>query len=309
MNTEEFIKKSKSIHCDMYCYDAVVYVKPTIKVDITCISCKTEFSVRPYDHFTTGCKVCQYKRLPQNQPRTNDTFLEKAREMHGNTFEYLSTYVNKRGKITMKCNVCDTIFQQRAHSHLEGYGCKQCAYNNNPANQIKYTVEQFELLCKTQHEDKYEYFQDFKGVNTKISIRCKKHDSIFTQLGYAHLGKGHGCPRCKESQGEKLISEWLNDNNINYITQKTFPGLRGINPYRFDFYILETNTIIEYDGPQHFKPVKFFGGIENYDKLKRSDKAKTDYCAISNIPLIRISFKQNIIDELKKIIKPKNIAA
>ena len=64
---------------------------------------------------------------------------------------------------------------------------------------------------------------------------------------------------------------------------------------RFDFYLLNKNKIIEYDGIQHFKPITF-GGIskeranENFETQKLKDKSKDEYCKNNNIELIRIPY-------------------
>lgn len=69
----------------------------------------------------------------------------------------------------------------------------------------------------------------------------------------------------------------------------------------FDFYIPEYNLIIEYDGEQHFKSLKFFGGERRYIKQKEYDTVKNKYCKNKDINIIRISYKDNIIRILKNI--------
>ena len=67
--------------------------------------------------------------------------------------------------------------------------------------------------------------------------------------------------------------------------------------------------MIEVDGEQHEKPIRFGGmSIEqankNFIEQKRRDKIKDDYCLKNNIPLIRISYKDiDNNDNYKEIIK------
>ena len=74
------------------------------------------------------------------------------------------------------------------------------------------------------------------------------------------------------------------------IVQYTFKNLL----FRFDFGILKENGflshLIEYDGEQHFKPVKAWGGLERYLKQLDVDKRKNEFCEINNIKLIRIPY-------------------
>lgn len=71
--------------------------------------------------------------------------------------------------------------------------------------------------------------------------------------------------------------------------------------YRFDFYLPQYNLFIEYDGQQHFEPVRFHGNnIEENEHAFRitqeHDKIKNNYCEEHNINLLRIPYweKDNI---------------
>jgi len=65
---------------------------------------------------------------------------------------------------------------------------------------------------------------------------------------------------------------------------------RYCRPLRFDFYIPELNTIVEYDGEQHFRPSTKFG-LEKFETLQQNDKIKNEYCLKKGIKLIRIHYK------------------
>lgn len=80
----------------------------------------------------------------------------------------------------------------------------------------------------------------------------------------------------------------------------------------FDFYLPQYNTLIEYDGRQHFEYVKKYHGDNKKEGLKLlaeqqfRDKIKDEYCKENNIKLIRISFKEkskikNIIESIIKL--------
>lgn len=57
---------------------------------------------------------------------------------------------------------------------------------------------------------------------------------------------------------------------------------------------------------QHFEPIDFSGNStlieleKQFKYVKRNDKIKNKYCK-DNINLLRISYKENIIDKLKSI--------
>ena len=73
---------------------------------------------------------------------------------------------------------------------------------------------------------------------------------------------GKGCPKCNSSKGELLTGKLLTIQNINYVSQKTYPDCKGIynKNLRFDFYLPDYNILIEYNGMQHYIAVEYWGG-------------------------------------------------
>jgi hypothetical protein len=67
---------------------------------------------------------------------------------------------------------------------------------------------------------------------------------------------------------------------IEFEPQYYFDDLRGFGgkPLTFDFYLKFPNMLIEYDGEQHFRPVRFNGLSEecakdNFKKVKISSRS------------------------------------
>jgi very-short-patch-repair endonuclease len=109
---------------------------------------------------------------------------------------------------------------------------------------------------------------------------------------------GSGCPSCNESYGEKSIAAWLEEKCLEYKRQKRWSKCRDKNPLPFDFYIPSLNLAIEYDGEQHFVPKECWGGTEEFDKIQRRDKIKTQFCLDEGIELLRINYTENIEEKL-----------
>ena len=105
---------------------------------------------------------------------------------------------------------------------------------------------------------------------------------------------------------KKRISEVLDSLNIHYETEYSFDDCKDIRNLRFDFYLPNYNTCVEYDGEQHFKPVRFdkhnSRGTpqERFEKVKYRDKLKNDYCKNNNITLIRIPYTD--FDNIESIL-------
>lgn len=100
----------------------------------------------------------------------------------------------------------------------------------------------------------------------------------------------------KTSKGEKKILSILDKNHISYKREVTFEDLTGLKkiPLRFDFCIYKNNKIfclIEMDGIQHFKYVKYFHKTPiGFRKSREWDRRKNAYCLKNRIPLLRIPY-------------------
>jgi very-short-patch-repair endonuclease len=131
-------------------------------------------------------------------------------------------------------------------------------------------------------------------------LNIKEH-GIFEQKIHKHL-KGQGCSFCSSpSKGEDFIKSHLEEMKIKYIRQHSFYTCKFINKLSFDFYLPEYNTCIEFDGEQHFRPVKWFGGKEGYELNTKRDECKNKWCLENNVSLVRI--KYNEIEKIQIILK------
>ena len=111
--------------------------------------------------------------------------------------------------------------------------------------------------------------------------------------------------RTKMSYGEVLVANFLDKNNIKYIYNKSLKDCISSSKLRFDFYLLDFNVCIEFDGIQHFQPVVPFGGEKEFEKLKIRDGIKNKWCEVNNVELIRFNYlqqKEDIYEQLEKFV-------
>ena len=226
--------------------------------------------------------------------------IDRANKIHNNKYDY-SLVTGHTSMSDYQNIICPKhgIFRVPLHWHInKNRGCRQCALDDRSD-----TKEEFVRKASKIHNNKYDYSKvDYKTSRIKVEIICPIHGSFF-QPPNPHLYKKEGCPICKESKGERLVSSILTDYNINYVPQKSFPDLKQKSLLYYDFYLPELNMCIEYDGEQHFRPVLGWGDIETFEKLKLRDKLKTEYCILNNIPLLRLTYKDSDIDVKKKVLK------
>jgi len=293
ITTKILIQKAKKIHNDKYDYSLTNYINPKIKIEVTC-KLHGNFKQLPYTHLKgSGCPKCGAKK-PGNKSRSNkDEFIQKAKKIHNDKYDYfLVNYTNARKHVDIICKK-HGIFNQTPTSHLSGKGCQKCAIEKITDNKASF----LQKAIKT-HGEKYDYSKSiYKNSKIKILITCPIHGDFY-QTPSSHI-RGYGCPQCHESNGEKTIRKFLQENNIKFIPQKKFKNCKNIKTLPYDFFLPKYNLCIEYDGMQHFKPIKYFGGIKTFRLIQKRDKIKSDFCKTNNIILLRITHRDNVIKILK----------
>lgn len=101
-------------------------------------------------------------------------------------------------------------------------------------------------------------------------------------------GLVHSCGCLKQSYATLYIEQLLRSKNIAF---KKEYYIKNLNCY-FDYYI-ENKYFLEFDGEQHFKyktNIKTWNNKEQFNKTRKNDLLKNNYCFENNIPLIRIPY-------------------
>lgn len=303
MNTEDFIKRSKEVHGDKYDYSKTIFNSYKEKVVIICPN-HGEINQTPNNHLygKKGCKHCS-----GNQIKTKENIIKEFNLIHGSLYDYsLVEYTGVFNKVEINC-VKHGGFKQTPKNHLNGKGCPKCAGKGLSKKEILNNLKEI-------HGNIYDYsLSEPKKAKDKIKIICKKH-GVFKQSLDSHK-RGRGCPVCKNSKGEKGIINFMIKENIEFDYQKKFDGC--VNPKTgkhlvFDFYLTDFNICIEYDGEQHFKPMRFSkkNNIQHLEEIKKRDEIKNLFCKKNNIKLVRIKYIElDNIDEFirKELIKLKVI--
>lgn len=230
--------------------------------------------------------------------------------------ELLSTqYINSREKLKFRCE-CAKEFERtfdnfkRKKTKL----CQSCS-NKRPLplaakNKIgKAKLKSIKDVINLVEKDmKCKYIDRYVRKNTRSTIivfKCPVHG--IQEVYWSNLVKRKECPECSkmyiQSKGNKLVEEWLIDNNFDFFKEYKFEKCKDKRCLPFDFYIPSKNTCIEVDGKQHY--INIFFGKNNKDKAlsyyRRHDKIKTDFCKDNNINLIRVPyFKIKDIDDILK---------
>lgn len=123
-----------------------------------------------------------------------DKFIEKAREVHGDKYDYSKTvYITSLKEVIIICNIHGE-FLQLPKTHKRGNGCIQCG-RERTSDARKSNVEEFIEKSNEVHNNKYDYSKvDYKKAREKVIIICIEHGE-FLQTPNSHLG-GTGCRNC-----------------------------------------------------------------------------------------------------------------
>lgn len=200
LGLDEFIARSIASHGHIYSYDNVTYANSVAEVNIWCDK-HGSFMQRPALHMNgAGCPKCSTERRAKESTMTTAEFLGRARETHGDRYDYsLAYYLTAKEKVKLICDKHGT-FEQLPTSHLGGAGCPRCASDVIGSYTRKSTAE-FISEAISMHGDRYGYdLAEYKNAHHKVRIICSKHGE-FSQAARVHTDGG-GCPKCNYGCGK-----------------------------------------------------------------------------------------------------------
>ena len=289
LTIDQFIQKAREVHGDKYNYSLIEYENNTTKVKIIC-PIHGVFKIAPAKHMRgQGCKQCGYISTKNKQRFTTDQFIQKAKEVHGDRYDYsLVEYKNKETKVKIICPV-HGVFEQIPNNHIRGEGCNQCG-NILASEKNKRDRSSIIEQARQVHGDKYDYtFIEFDKINDKVTIICSIHGTFEQKLSN-HIHLKHGCPKCASmiSKQETEFQNWLS----GYIDIET-NSRSIIPPYELDVVIPSKKIAIEYNG--------LYWHSESAGKNKSYHLLKYQLCKEAGFRLIQIW--ENEWTQKKDIVK------
>lgn len=276
VSIKNWIERCNIKHNNKYDYSKSFFNYTSDEVIIICPE-HGEFKNKALYHLKSGCPRCsKNKKFHIDDIKS---LLDKNDTFYINPFD---TYIGNRQKIEVVCKLKNHISKKSISHILSNVGCSHCSKKH------KYNKDEFINICNDIHNNKYDYsLSEYIDIKTKIDIICPIHGS-FTQIPHSHKN-GAGCKKCNKSIGENIISEILDNKNIEYVEQKTFEKLIYKSKLYIDFYLPNYQLCIEFDGIQHKKAYDFFGGESALKERIKRDDIKNNFCKENNIKLLRIS--------------------
>lgn len=164
-----------------------------------------EFEVDASFHLSAlrGCKKCSLASRAAKGRITLEEFTARARQVHGDRYEYVNLGVSASGRSTIVA-VCREHgeFTQLANHHLITNGCKDCSRESFAAKQ-KFTREKWLERFAEVWEGRYTYGKYVDGKVPRVEVVCPKH-GVEVKSAQRHA-VGDGCTKCgHETMGKAL---------------------------------------------------------------------------------------------------------
>lgn len=289
LTQEEAIKNLQKKH-PSYDFSKFIYKNARTPSTVSCEKGHT-WKVCYYSSMTgCGCPICALDDKAQKRRLSDSEVYENLKKTHPD-FDFSEfVYKKAQGKSKVKCSK-GHVWYTTYEKLMLGRGCLEC--------QIRTQEEAVKKLKEKRPEYDFSNFT-YTTKNLKSTVICDK-GHIFN-IKYSKIMEGVGCPICKTSKGEYKIRKWLQKNNIEFESQKIFEDAKYKFNLRWDFYLPKYNTLIEYNGRQHYEFVgRWHKDLAGFRVQLERDILKSEYARENNIKQLVISYEE--FDDIEKILE------
>lgn len=262
------------------------YINSSIELKFECPRGHIEHMC--WSFFQRGCRCpkCAGKRM------TIDFIREYFQQQNYTLLS--SEYKGSRADLEYICPKGHTgstkwnIFQQ-------GRRCPECSRKKCG----QYRKLTFEWIEEQFKQEGYTLFpQKYCGSASKMQYLCpKKHQG---SISWDNFKQGYRCPLCQE---------WQHEIELGKVLEQIFPdkvrrqdNLDFLGRQSVDFSVRKLKIAFEYDGEQHFRPVRY-GGMslkqakKNFKLQQERDARKNKLCKENGYKLIRVAYYEDLILE------------
>lgn len=262
-----------------------------------CNQCNKSFSRK--DNLNTHIKSVHLKEKKYHCDQCDKSFGQKSKlnvhikTVHLKQKEFNCKYCDK--SFGQKCNL--KVHIKTVHLKQKDFNCEHCNYSCGQQVHLNIHINSVHLKQKVFNCDQCEYCCSVKGnLNNHIKLI-------------------HENPKPKNmSRGEKKVYDSLIELglewDIDFTQEKTFSDLKSYKNrhLRYDFAI-NINAgemdylLIEFDGMQHFREVKWQNDQthehvqKNFEQIKLHDRIKNKFARVHDYPLLRIKYNENNVFE------------
>lgn len=197
-----FLGEMVALYGDNYDFSKVNYVNSKIEVEVICNK-HGLFKKRPCELVKGhGCPKCKSQKSKYNN---NDIFIVENKRIFGDITDFSKVCeISAKDNVNLRCTVHDHNFNINVSARLAGQKCPKCAEENYSLIRTK-TIEQYIIEARIVHGDSCDYTDTvYKGSNSKVTIKCNKHNTYFSTNPENHL-KGGKCRKCLSENISKAL--------------------------------------------------------------------------------------------------------
>ena len=194
---DQFLERMKNIH-PQYDFSQFKYLGNAVKSTVLC-SRHGAFEAHPNSLSNgQGCRACGVERSAKSRTITFPEFVEKARSVHGDAYDYThlsEDWVQATKKAKIYCNTHGEFFEQRPDLHLRGRGCPKCGRLRIGVALLD-SQDEFVAKCLNVHGKTYDLSKvTYSGSMNPVEVICRIHGSFFPRAGN-FINRQSGCPSC-----------------------------------------------------------------------------------------------------------------
>lgn len=230
--------------------------------------------------------------MSRNQHLRKDKEFEELVNKDGYLLQ--SKYVNNKTKVELLHLECGRTFLVSPTKYK--FRDVRCPCKRK---RIEWNTESFTKKMEENMGPEFKLLTEYTKIYDVSKVKhltCGNTFEITTRLLITR-GK---CPYCKSSKGETVVRDILLKNNVEFIEQYKDHDCKYKQKLSFDFYIPEYNTVIEYQGLQHYEHVESFQSLKVFEEGQIRDNIKRKYCKENNIKLIEVPYWEKNVESFIK---------
>lgn len=271
------------------------YTNMRTKVLLRCKKHDITFLANPHSLLIEGKKACPKCILSDRSA----TFIKEVKKFPN--LQLLDEYKSYREPLRFLCKIHNVIFTLMPENFIRKINkgdniCPNCVKEQSNNKKLISWIKKFNSNFPNHRFDFSNAIWIVKNKKAKIiNIKCLDCGHVFevNPSYFINIGK---CSNCQtKSIGEKLVSDWLSNHNLNFKEQVYFSNdkIIGKKPHWgviIDFLVDYKNNqyIIECNGEFHYTLCPKLQTTEAFEAQLNRDKNVKEYCAANNIIFIEI---------------------
>lgn len=299
------------------------YITARQNVTVKCNDCGYIWQTMPLTLLTHkyGCTKCSYKHRGISRRQSQKDFWDKLKKINPNV-RVKGKYVTNKQPIEVQCKICGYVWQARPNDLVTGRArCTKCGRAQDIYKRSNFCKVYRKIRSKKPNESyqlynqhAYDYYIKkkhpnarlltlFTGLSNYIKIKCLNCGNTRHMYAY-ELDRGAACLNCERgdryvSKGERVIVSLLSQAGIHY-EYPFIPGdLVDKISLHYDFRV-RGKYLIEFQGEQHYRPVDYFGGEEQFQVQQQHDQMKREWAKENGFTLIEIKYNDPIKEKLSQ---------